>query len=222
MGTLRARIEFGFWRLLAPQRCLACREALCSPRQLCAACRDGLIPSEVAVDSRSPWTRWRYRGTAGVLVRRFKLDRCFGTGAWLARDLARAFPLERRPAKAQVCVPVPLSARRQRERGFNQAEFLAERVAMRLSARLLPRALLRIRETAVQGRSLDRRANLRDAFVPGPQARLLAGRRVLLIDDVVTSGATLDACRAVLEGLGVADLQTVCLCRARPSPLEAS
>ena len=98
-------------------------------------------------------------------------------------------------------VPVPLGWLRSRTRGYNQAELLAGDIARTVDLPFERHALRRVRRTAPQTRQADaasRRENVRGAFAPGSRP---ASGRVLLIDDVATTGATLDACaQALLEG----------------------
>jgi ComF family protein len=112
-----------------------------------------------------------------------------------------------------LLVPVPLSAARRRERGYNQAEALA-RVLATASGWSLDTGLARIRATPPQV-GLDRAArqrNVRDAFAwAGPA---LAGQHVLLVDDVLTTGATADECAAVLKAAGAAWVGLVTVARA--------
>lgn len=99
-------------------------------------------------------------------------------------------------------VPVPLAGRRRRTRGYNQADLLAGELARLTGLRLERRALKRTRMTAPQVGQPDeeaRRRNVSGAFVPGP-ATVMGS--VLLIDDVLTTGATLDACARVLLDRG--------------------
>jgi ComF family protein len=105
------------------------------------------------------------------------------------------------PVAPDLVVPVPLHPARERERGFNQAALLARRVARGLGVPLDVRALRRVRATRAQTdlSGAERRANVRGAFAVRDRANL-AGRHVLLVDDVLTTGATISACaRALLD-----------------------
>jgi ComF family protein len=116
-----------------------------------------------------------------------------------------------------LLVPVPVHAQRRRERGFDQAELLAAEISRRLG---LPHvsALQRASATAAQHR-LGRGAragNVGRAFLVGPTlAPRVAGRWVILVDDVVTTGATLAACAAALHGAGVLAVSALALARDR-------
>jgi ComF family protein len=98
---------------------------------------------------------------------------------------------------------VPLHAARERERGYNQAAALADALAATLAAPRLPRALRRLRATRPQAQlsERERRANLAGAFGLERPASL-AGRRVLVVDDVMTTGATIAACLEALRAAG--------------------
>ena len=111
-----------------------------------------------------------------------------------------------------LVVPVPLHARRLAERGFDQAALLAAPVARRLRVRHAPRALVRVRETPPQA-SLDRPAriaNVEGAFVCPAPAKI-DGARILLVDDVRTTGATLTACERALRRAGATAVTTLVL-----------
>jgi len=106
-----------------------------------------------------------------------------------------------------LLVPVPLHRVRQREREFNQSEALAKHMAKQTGMRM-ENALLRLRDTGHQAglSRTERLANLRSAFAVNPKhhkrSGRLAGRKVLLVDDVFTTGATTDACARVLRREG--------------------
>jgi len=100
-------------------------------------------------------------------------------------------------------VPVPLHPNRQAERGFNQSELLAERVAKHIRRPVVTGCLVRVKDTLPQSNLswADRQANVADAFACRDAA--LGGLRVLLVDDICTTGATLAACARVLKTSGV-------------------
>jgi ComF family protein len=128
-----------------------------------------------------------WRGVAeGMAARMARLD-------WPADVLAERTAL----------VPVPLAATRERERGFNQSLLLARALGARWGIPVWPAALARTRATATQTRlTPDRRAaNVRGAFRAAPGAPPLRGAHLLVVDDVVTTAATLNACaEALLAG----------------------
>lgn len=105
------------------------------------------------------------------------------------------------PADIDALVPVPLSRERERERGFNQAKLLAERVGRRLRIPVRAGWLTRIRSTRPQSDlpAAERRTNVRDAFRGSER---VTDRHVLVVDDVLTTGATLEACARTLRAAG--------------------
>ena len=143
-----------------------------------------------------------YEGVVQELVRALKYRGATALAAPMATLLAEA--VECYQLVADFVVPVPLSGLRRRTRGYNQAEELAQALGRELGVPVRPRALERLRHTPPQARSADaaeRRHNVAGAFrTRDPD---VAGRRVLLVDDVTTTGATLAAAASALREGGI-------------------
>jgi ComF family protein len=226
--------------LILPNQCAACGELVEGGGVLCGACWrqtpfvSGLVcdgcgvplpgtdEAEVRCDeclSFPPaWSRGRaaliYRDTAKRLVLALKhgdrLDLVGPASEWMARA---ASPLV---GPETVVVPVPVHRWRLIRRRYNQAALLAQGIARRTGQTCLPGAIVRTRPTGSQdGKSREARyANLEGVFrVDAKAARRIAGRPVLLVDDVMTSGATLTGCTEALRDAGAADVSTVVLAR---------
>ena len=208
--------------------CVACRAALSPlPREACAVCSRPLAAHALPADYRCGACRrsppvfdrlialWSYRPPLDAVVRGLKFGRLDYLGRHLAAALAAG--LSDRLAGFDQVVPVPLHWRRRLARGYNQAERIARPLAGHLGLPCLA-ALSRRRATPPQsllGRD-DRLANLRKAFqVPDPER--VRGLHLLLVDDVATTGATLDAAAAALKNAGAA---TVTALVAGRTPLE--
>ncbi len=117
-------------------------------------------------------------------------------------DLLAQFALQEQ-LKADVVVPVPLHHRKERERGYNQSLLLARACSASMGVPVADDALRRLRYTPPQARSADseeRRANVSNAFAA--ETTLVRGKRVLVLDDVCTTGATLEACAIALRDAG--------------------
>lgn len=116
-------------------------------------------------------------------------------------------------------IPVPLHPTRQRQRGYNQAALLAIEVGAHLQLPVLQDVLVRTKATAPQVDlgAQERRANVQDAF--RCVGNRLSGKRVMLLDDVCTTGSTLESACATLRGAGTLSVWAYTLTRARPDPL---
>jgi ComF family protein len=155
----------------------------------CAACRAAPPPFDYA-RAAAP-----YGGAVREAVHALK----FGGRRSLARPLADLLGEQCGALDAvDALVPVPLARARERERGFNQAVLLGERLGERLGVRVRPRWLARLRDTVPQSdlTAPERRANVAGAFAAAPAVR---GRHVVIIDDVVTTGATVGECARALR-----------------------
>lgn len=144
--------------------------------------------------------RANYEEPVSKAIHAFKYDRQTRLVNPLGDLLCQVLQTTRWPV--DVVCGVPLHASRLRERGYNQAALLAEYVAQANRWSFVPSALSRVRETASQVHlnAQERRVNVADAF--SADSRLVAGKQVLVIDDVLTTGATLSACADALRAAG--------------------
>lgn len=227
---LRTRLRF--WlrndasRLLWPARCLVCGEAGEDVRDLCRACAATLPWNPVACGRcalplpasgtcgrclrRPPplaavHAACRYGFPLDRLLPRFKFHQDLAAGRLLSQLMAEACAPLPRP---DALIPIPLHRARLRHRGYDQALELARPLACALSLPLLDDALLRVRATTPQSEldAVARHRNLRDAFAvrsrEGVPAHALPNH-VVLVDDVMTTGATLHAAAKALLRAGV-------------------
>lgn len=120
-----------------------------------------------------------------------------------------------RRMEADVLVPVPVHPSRRRERGFNQAELLARRIGERLEIPVCPQMLVRNKKTVPQ-KGLDpagRLKNLEEAFLAGEPLKGVEG--VILVDDIYTTGSTIEACTRALKKAGVKNVYFLTICIGR-------
>ena len=181
-------------------RCRRCALPLAGGAEECGACLrapPAFDATWAAVDYGYPWS---------MLLTQFKFGQDPGAAHALAQLLARTPGAAAALASAHLIVPIALSRERLRERGFNQAALLAQALArLTGSANYANQLLLRSRHTAPQS-SLQRGqrlGNLRNAFlVPAQQAAQITGQTVVLVDDIMTTGATLEAASQALRVAG--------------------
>jgi predicted amidophosphoribosyltransferase len=195
--------------------CVSCKTPFVNRHPLdeegrCPLCRLGLAGFDAVYSYGS------YEGTLRTLIHLFKYEKIHTLAKPLGGLLARALPREER---FDAVVPMPLHWRRRWERRFNQSELLAKEIARRWNVPVL-KAVRRVKATAPQAglTNAKRRANMSGAFAPsrsffakslggfsffrGRTPRGLKGARVLLIDDVLTTGATAAACARALKRAG--------------------
>jgi ComF family protein len=216
--------------LILPPRCGGCRRVgawLCEPcrakirrleEPLCRRCGVELPSASRMCGCRTrlrSLTRLRsavaYEGPVEHAVHRFKYEGWRRLAEPLAQLLAERLVVE--GVAARWVVAVPLHAARLRQRGFNQADLLSRELRRRLVLGAPPGVLVRTRETPPQV-GLDRRwrlSNVRDAFAWEGDA--LMGESILIVDDVATTGATLDACASALRAAGSGPVTGVSVAR---------
>lgn len=222
------RVLGGAWRSLWPRRCVLCA-SMRDPDGLCAGCRRDLplclsacpkcalpgtggalcgrcLKHPPAFDATTALYCYDY--PVDRLVHRLKYGHDFGVAVALSQCVVRAMPA---PA-VDLIVPVPLHAGRLAERGFNQALEIARPLGRAWQIPVLARGVARTRATADQvGLPWPaRKKNLRNAF----DCRMpMDGARVLLVDDVMTTGATLGALAACLKKAGAAAVSNLVIAR---------
>lgn len=213
-------------RLFFPAACAFCKELLeLYESGLCSPCGKGLqksklLPSEERIriplaSTAEGWALFRYEDSVKDLFHHIKFQN--------RRDLLRVFErdlsdfLKRRPqlASYDCLVPIPLDRHRRVEREFNQSGLLAERIGQILGTRLAQRGLKKSHSTAAQsllGRDA-RRVNLDGVFRVSHPGRL-RNRSVLLVDDIFTTGATMEEAAKTLSAAGVSRIGYLSLARA--------
>jgi ComF family protein len=156
-------------------------------------------------------------GVGGQLVHAFKYDGWHALAGGMGKRMARLPWPSDVIAERTAIIPVPLEARRERDRGFNQSERLARVIGAQLGVKLWHDVLTRASFTSSQTRLTpeERLRNVSGAFrVTGDPARL-RGAHLVLVDDVVTTAATLNACAAALFAGGARIMSYVTFGRAR-------
>ncbi|OIQ33145.1 MAG: amidophosphoribosyltransferase [Alphaproteobacteria bacterium MedPE-SWcel] len=238
--TLRVRIQTAV-SLVYPARCLNCGGLVDSDFGLCSACwRDTDFISGLVCDScgipvpgeddgqhvecdeclAAPrvWSRGRAAIAYGGQGRRLVLALKHGDRTDLARPVSAWMARAAAPLLAQepLLVPVPLHWSRLLRRRYNQSALLAQALAARTGCEWCPDALMRTEQTPMlEGRTRQERTTLLEHAIR-PHSRMgyrLSGRRVLLIDDVLTSGATLSACTRACYAAGATEVNVVALAR---------
>ncbi len=200
----------------AQARCRHCALPLAGDALECGACLrapPAFDAALAAVDYGYPWS---------ALLMQFKFQQDPGAAHALAQLLARAPGVAAALAAATLIVPVPLSRERLRERGFNQAVLLARALARRPGAPACATELLqRTRHTPAQSglQRAQRLGNLRGVFeVPAQRRSQVQGQKVILMDDILTTGATLDAAAQALRQAGAIHICAMVVARTLRVP----
>ena len=187
-------------------------------RPLCRGCCRSLVPwVEPARIAGTPLTVWPAFETDDCLlsvIHALKFSRRERLASWLAGSLVRGLPARALSDHGDdiVLVPVPMDRGALRRRGFNQAERLASTWGEIAGVRVERRALVKTRATAPQS-SLGREERVRNVVgaIEIGDRDAVAGKRVVLVDDLVTTGATASTCAAALGSAGACEVRVACV-----------
>lgn len=198
---------------VAPPVCASCRAYAGRSEPLCERCRGALrwLPPEPSfVAGVEVWAPVAYDGAARALISALKFHGAVGLADTMAAQVVAAAP----PGwlAGAVLVPVPLHRARQRRRGFNQAGAIAAALAMRTGLAASGGLVRSGRGTTQVGRGRAERALAIDGAV-AVRAGAALPERVMLVDDVTTTGATLAACAGALRAAGVRSVRATAYAR---------
>ena len=200
-------------RILFPRRCPLCDGLLGMQETcICRSCEDTSVPSFYPFPGG--FAPFPYEGKYRESVKRFKYSGRAEYAEYFARAILEAGEDEIRRHEPDCLVPVPVHRLRYRERGYNQAEELAKELSKLLGIPCRSRLLIRIRNTVPQNPLLpeERRENVKNAFSlrEADIRKKSVPKRILLVDDICTTGATLEAAASVLYRCGAAEIRAVC------------
>lgn len=141
------------------------------------------------------------------LIHSLKYDKKFLSGIYLGKLITNLFFIEIKDWNADLIIPVPLHKLKKLDRGYNQSEFIARGIAKELIIPLRPKLLKRIRYTKTQTHlnHLERVKNVRNAFKV-KHKKYLEGKRIILVDDVLTTGSTVSECAQVIKEAGASKI----------------
>lgn len=187
--------------------CPTCAKPLSGSRAIsCADCQ------QKTPDITSCTAVYEYGGQLAVALKRLK----FSKQSNIARSLRPLLqePFAKAASGCDFAVPVPLHPRRLAKRGFNQAQRLLVPLASKTHLKLARNLLIRTRNTPAQARlnAQDRASNLRDAFAMRGE---VAGSKILLVDDIRTTGSTLGAAALALKSAGASEVHCFVVARAQ-------
>ena len=176
-------------------------------KQICGACLSDPPHFDETISA------FRYAYPLDRLVQAYKFNANLGLLPLLADALSRAIVASEVTVRADLVIPLPLAPKRLAERGFNQSALLGERLSKKLGIRFELRGMLRVRETPPQT-GLNREARMKNVRGAFDCARRLDGQCVALVDDVMTTGATLSEAAKALKKAGATHVSAWVIARA--------
>ena len=221
--------------LLYPPRCPICDKVVLPGEGICAACRKKIRPAaepacmkcgKPLVDSRQEYCAdcrrkkhafvqgkalWVYEKEVKKSIYRFKYQDRREYAKVYAQEMAARYEKYMKDRRIEAIIPIPLHKKRKRKRGYNQAELLAGELGDILGLPVYTDVLVRVRDTKPQ-KTLDdaeRKNNLKEAFKT--TKNIVQLNYILVVDDIYTTGSTLDAAASALAKAGVAEVYTCCV-----------
>lgn len=223
--------------IIYPKRCPICGEIVSQKEQLiCGECKNKLVyiknprckkcgkPLEFAKEEycrdckrRKHYFEegravWLYSKEMRSSIYRFKYDNKREYAEFYTEELVRIYGSWIKRLQIDAIVPIPLHEKRKKIRGFNQAEVLANQIGEKMNLPVMPKLMIRQKNTIAQKELNDkeRQENVKNAFkIPYNEVQL---KKVLLVDDIYTTGSTIDAAAKALKGKGVEKVYYICLC----------
>ncbi len=212
-----------------PPTCIQCNQRLNHPGFVCPRCQETIlglmkptfqkgrddfhhIEGEIFFDEVV--TFWDYTPEIEQLIFQVKYQRKKKLGLFLGQHLGKAFVPACGDGDKSVIIPVPLHKARHRERGYNQSEILCRGISNCVKAPIYYDGLIRNRHTLTQTRlsAKERQKNVKDAFETNPSCHIQR-KDIVLVDDVITTGATVNNCAACLKKAGARKVIGIALAR---------
>lgn len=185
--------------------CPPCSSTLIAPTTVCSTCgkklRVNLDKCDLCQQKQSQLKSYAWSFEHGAAAQNAIHELKYRNGVWIASGLASFLDPKSVHSSVNLVIPVPLSARRLRQRHYNQSALIAKHLAKRLSIPISFNSIVRVKDTAPQvGLSASQRlSNVRNAF---HCPKTLKNKHILLVDDVSTTGATLQSCAQTLRRSG--------------------
>jgi len=192
-------------------KCLRCGKPLTErEEEYCYDC------SSKPFSYRQGFSLWVYNRTASQMMSAFKYKGRQEYAACFGEEFVRRYERELRRIRPQALIPVPVHSSKKRLRGYNQAELLAREISRRTGIPVITDLLIRSRKTEPQKNLNDRERllNLLQAFsIDKERAKKYSGcRKILLVDDIYTTGSTMEACTKALLAAGMTEVYCASVC----------
>lgn len=229
----------GIMKLIYPQKCVICRKVIAqsSKEYVCDRCKKTVRPiteprckrcskpcatleQELCGDCsrrkflvKSGYALYLYDHNMQRAVQNFKYNGVLSCGDYFADEMVAEYGTWLKALSPDAIIPVPIHPKRMRYRGFNQAMYLAERIGEHTGIKVVSDYLIRTEDTKPQKEldNKDRFSNLKKGFSV-TCSNSTQYNKVVLIDDIYTTGATLEACAHVLKQAGISQIFFLCLC----------